>query len=224
MARQMTARYFKADGAAGQKRKLPTDLFDGVVHEAAIYSTVKSQLANRRQGTASAKNRSAVRGGGRKPWRQKGTGRARAGSNRSPIWRGGAIVFPPSPRSYRQRVPKKVRRRARQSAFNALAREDRVILLEDLSMERPKTRELAKLLAKLGVTGENVLLLTAGTRPEVFLSVRNIPKVEVRAFGAESAYDVMWADFVIIEESAIGSAAPAKRATASGSGGEADHA
>lgn len=199
----LTARYYKADGQAGAPRALPAELFDGVVHEGAIHAAVKAYLANRRQGTASAKNRRVMRGGGRKPWRQKGTGRARVGSIRSPIWRGGAVVFPPQPRSYREAVPKKVRHLARRSAFNARASEDRVIVIESLAMERPKTRQLAGLLEKLGLTGDKVLILTAAYLPTLYLSARNIPDVEVRAFGTESAYDVLWADCVLIEERAL---------------------
>lgn len=208
MTAPLKARYFKADGKAGSARTLPADPFDGVVHEESLHVAVKAHLANRRQGTAAAKTRSEVRGGGRKPWRQKGTGRARAGTTRSPIWRGGGVVFPPTPRSYRLDLPKKVRRLARRSAFNARAAEDRVIVLEDLAMEHPKTRELAKLLDKLGVGDDKVLILTAERRQNVFLSARNLPGVEVRPYGDESAYDVLWADSVVIEESALGSQAP----------------
>jgi large subunit ribosomal protein L4 len=200
------ARYFTADGKAGSARTLPADPFDGVVHEESLHAAVKAHLANRRQGTAAAKTRAEVRGGGRKPWRQKGTGRARVGTIRSPIWRGGGIVFPPIPRSYRQSLPKKVRRLARRSAFNARAAEDCVIVLEDLAMESPKTRGLAKLLEKLGLADDKVLILTTERRPNVCLSARNLPNVEVRPYGSESAYDVLWADSVVIEESALAAA------------------
>lgn len=203
MTEAIKARYYKADGKAGKARALPTDLFDGVVSEDALHAAVTAHLANRRRGTASAKNRKAVRGGGRKPWRQKGTGRARAGSIRSPLWRGGAVIFPPIPRSYAQNIPKKVRQLARRSAFNARAVEDRVLLIEDLTLERPRTREVAALLRKLELTDAKVLLLTAGHRQTVYLSARNLPNVEVRPFGEESAYDVLWADAVLIEASAL---------------------
>jgi len=204
----LKARYYKADGKAGSARQLPTDLFDGVVNEQSLHAAVTAHLGNRRQGTASAKTRAEVRGGGRKPWRQKGTGRARVGTIRSPIWRGGGIVFPPTPRSYRTELPKKVRRLARRSAFNARAVEDRVIVLEDLQIEQPRTRELVKLLGKLGAGEQKVLLLTAGTRRPVYLSARNLPNVEVRAYGDESAYDVLWADLIVIEERALSGTEP----------------
>jgi large subunit ribosomal protein L4 len=212
MTEPMRARYYKASGEAGEARPLPVEIFDGVVNEEALHAAVVAHLANRRQGTASAKTRSAVRGGGRKPWRQKGTGRARAGSTRSPLWRGGAVIFPPQPRSYRQAVPRKVKQLARRSAFNARAGEDRVLVVEDLALERPRTREIAQLLARLELSDANVLLLTAGHRPVVHLSCRNLPNVEVRPFGDESAYDVLWSDTVLIEEGALAGAA----ATAAG--------
>ena len=214
MTAQLSARYFKADGKAGRKKSLPTDPFDGVVHQGSLYAAVKMHLANKRQGTASAKSRGEVRGGGRKPWRQKGTGRARAGSTRSPIWRGGAVIFPPIPRSHRLKLPKKVRGLARRSAFNARASEDRVIILEDMVLEQPKTRQVVKLLEKLGIADENVLLLTAGHRPVVYLSARNVPNLEVRPFGNESAYDVLWAHSVVIEESALAGSATANEPSA----------
>lgn len=212
MTARLTARYYKADGKAGEARALPSDLFDGVVNEASMYAAVRAHQANRRQGTASAKNRSAVRGGGRKPWRQKGTGRARAGTIRSPIWRGGAVVFPPTPRSYRERPPKKVLRLARRSAFNVRATDGRVIVLEDLKLDRPKTKDMVKLLERLGVADDKVLLLTAEHRPRVYLSARNLPGVVVKRFGNESAYDVLWADTVVVEESALGGGGPESQA------------
>ncbi len=210
MKKALTAPYYTADGKAGEARPLPADPFDGVVHETALHTAVSAYLANRRQGTASAKNRRAITGGGRKPWRQKGTGRARVGSIRSPIWRGGAVVFPPIPRSFRQELPKKVRRLARRSAFNARAVEGQVIVIEGFSLEQPKTRTLFQLLEKLGVGGRKVLILTDGQRPMVQLSARNIPQVEVRPYLNESPYDLLWADAVIIEESALAGAAETK--------------
>lgn len=206
MTEPMKARYYKANGEAGEARPLPAEIFDGVVNQDALHAAVTAHLANRRQGTASAKDRGAVRGGGRKPWRQKGTGRARAGSIRSPLWRGGAVIFPPKPRSYNQSVPTKVKQLARRSAFNARAGEDRVLVVEDLPLEQPRTREVVQLLARLDLSDAKVLFLTAGHRPLVYLSCRNLPNVEVRPFGGESAYDVLWSDAVLIEEGALAGA------------------
>ncbi|NIR42464.1 MAG: 50S ribosomal protein L4 [Gemmatimonadetes bacterium] len=213
MAAEITARYYKADGAAGDTTPLPAELFDGVVNEQAIQAAVKAYLANQRRGTAKAKSRPEVRGGGRKPWRQKGTGRARVGSIRSPIWRGGGVIFPPRPRSYRQDLSKKVRRLARHSALNARAADDRVIVVENLELEEPKTRKLVKLFEKIGVADEKILILTGDLRRNLYLSARNIPRVRVLRYGDESAYDVIWADTVIIEESALSTGGAAKEAS-----------
>ena len=124
------ARYYKADGKKGRARALPEALFDGVVNEGVMHQVVKAYLSNQRQGTASAKSRGEVRGGTRKPWRQKGTGRARQGTIRAVQWEGGGVAFPPIPHSWRQRVPKKVRALARRSALNDRAENDRVVLAD----------------------------------------------------------------------------------------------
>lgn len=202
------APHYKADGKKKRaKLELPESLFDGVVHEPALWQTTKAYLANQRRGTAATKSRGMVRGGSAKPWRQKGTGRARHGTIRSPIWRGGSVVFGPSPdRNYKQQVPKKVRWLARRSAYNARAREDAVVVVEPMELDSPKTKRVAELLEAVGAEG-NVLLLTDGPRPMLKLSARNIPGVELRPFGNESAYDVLWADTVIIEEPALERAA-----------------
>lgn len=208
------APYFKTDGSKGRARALPEWLFDGVVNEPVLHQAVKAYLANQRQGTAAAKNRSAVAGGSRKPWRQKGTGRARQGTIRAAQWAGGGVAFPPQPHSWREKLPRKVRALARRSAFNARAEEDRVVLIDGLSMEEPKTAVIRDYLASIGVEGK-VLLLTDGIKRNVFLSARNLPGVEVRPFREASTYDVLWASTVIIERDALDSAGkPAETATA----------
>ena len=196
------ARYYKSDGKKGRARALPDEFFDGVVNEGVLHLVVKAHLANQRQGTASAKNRAAVAGGSRKPWRQKGTGRARQGTTRAAQWTGGGLAFPPRPHSWRQSVPKKVRALARRSALNTRAEDDRVLLIDGLDFEGPKTSRLVGYLASIEVGGK-VLLLTEGTKRNVYLSARNVPGVEVRAFGEESVYDLLWASTVIIEREAL---------------------
>ncbi len=192
---------------AAAKRKgryaLPEE-FDGTVHETAMYHAVRAFLNNQRQGSHSTKTRAEVAGGSRKPWRQKGTGRARQGTIRAPHWAGGGIAFGPKPRSYRTDVPRKVRRLARQSAFNARAADGAVHVIEALSFEEPKTSEMVKLIEALKLSGQNVLFLTAVPRREVFLSSRNLKRVHVMPYGDAMAYDVLWADAVVIEEEAIG--------------------
>ncbi len=196
------ARYYKADGKKGRARTLPAPLFNGIVNEGVVHQAVKAYLANQRQGTAAAKTRSDVAGGGRKPWRQKGTGRARAGTIRSPIWAGGGIAFPPIPHSWRQRLPKKVKTLARHSALNDRAENDRVIIADLPEMKSPKTRDLVAFVSAIDVPGK-VLLLTDGVNKNLYLSSRNLPAVSVVPFGEESVYDVLWAHTVLIERGAL---------------------
>ena len=172
---------------AGEKtgdRELPEVLFDGTVHEAAMWQVVKAYLANQRQATAATKTRAHVKGGNKKPWRQKGTGRARQGTTRAPQWTGGGLAFPPQPHGWRVRVPKKVRSLARRSAFNARASEDRVILIDPMALEAPKTKALLGYLEGIGVEGK-VLILTTGVNENLVLSARNVPGSEVMRFGEE---------------------------------------
>jgi large subunit ribosomal protein L4 len=196
-----------AEGEKTGDRDLPEVLFDGAVHEAAMWQVVKAYLANQRQGTASTKTRADVAGGARKPWRQKGTGRARQGSIRSPQWRGGGSVFGPRPnRNFRQDVPKQVKWLARRSAYNVRAQDGGIYLIDAIQLEAPKTKAIAALLAAAGVPQNaelNVLVLTDGHKPIVHRSARNIPGVLVRSFGQESAYDLLWADTLIIETPAL---------------------
>jgi large subunit ribosomal protein L4 len=196
------ARYYKADGKKGRALALPDSLFDGVVNESAMHQVVKIYLANQRQGTASAKTRGEVAGGAAKPWRQKGTGRARQGTIRAVQWEGGGVAFPPIPHSWRLRVPKKVRSLARRSALNDRAENDRVVVADLPTFEKPKTKELRSFLQSLDPAGK-LLLLTNGANASVYLSARNLPNVSVLPFGDESVYDVLWAHTVVIERSAL---------------------
>ena len=196
------APYYKADGKKGKARPLPGPLFNGVVNEGVVHQAVKVYLANQRQGTSAAKTRSDVAGGGRKPWRQKGTGRARAGTIRSPIWAGGGVAFPPIPHSWRQRLPKKVKTLARHSALNDRAENDRVVIADLPEMQSPKTRDLIAFMGAIDLPGK-VLLLTDGVKKNLYLSSRNLPVVSVMPFGEESVYDVLWAHTIVIERSAL---------------------
>lgn len=199
----LNAPVFGADGERKGEQALPEVLFDGTINETAMWQAVKAYLANRRQATAGTKTRSAVSGGNSKPWRQKGTGRARQGSIRAPQWRGGGTVFGPRPeRNFRESLPKKVRWLARRSAYNARAQAGGVFLIDALELEAPKTKAIVSLLEGSGATG-NVLILTAAHKPTVYLSARNLPGVQVRVFGQESTYDLLWADTVIVEVEAL---------------------
>jgi large subunit ribosomal protein L4 len=194
---------------------LPGDYFDGDVNQPVLHQAVKTYLNNQRQGTHSTKTRSFVSGGNQKPWKQKGTGRARQGSIRAPHWRGGGIVFGPHPRDYRADIPKKVRQLARRSALNARAAEGSVLVVEKLVFDSPKTSRLMELLNRLGVAGRKVLVLTNGHNGNVFLSGRNVPGVEVMSYIEASAYDVLWSETVVVEQGAITGEVPAGNGDAS---------
>lgn len=204
------ARYYKVDGKRGRARALPDTLFDGVVNEPVLHQAVKAYLANRRQGTAAAKTRSDVSGGGRKPFRQKGTGRARQGTIRAAHMDGGGRAFPPIPRSYRQKLPRKVKALARRSALNSRAQGERIVLVDGFQFERPKTGRLREYLGSITASG-NVLILSDGVKENLYLSARNLPDVRVLPFGDESAYDVLWAGTVVIEREAVDRLGSAKK-------------
>jgi large subunit ribosomal protein L4 len=196
------ARYYKADGKKGRARALPDTLFDGVVNDAVLHQSVKAYLSNQRQGTASAKTRAEVSGGNSKPFKQKGTGRARQGSTRSPHMDGGGRAFPPQPHKWEQKLPKKVKALARRSALNSRAEGDNVVLVDALEFDAPKTARLRDLLGTIEA-GAKALVLTDGVKTNVYLSSRNLQNVRVMPFGEESAYDILWARTVVIERGAI---------------------
>ena len=219
------ATHYSAAGAKKKAIRLPAALFDGTVNEHALHRAVVTFLANQRQGTHDTKTRRWVTGGNQKPWRQKGTGRARQGSTRAPHWRHGGIVFGPHPRSYRLGIPKKVRQLAKKSALNARAREGALLVVDPLGYEQPKTKQLAELLGKLGVAERKVLVLTAGAAHayNVYLSGRNIPNVHVMRFVDATAYEILWSDTVVVELPALGDASEKAEADAEESGeGEGD--
>ncbi len=202
-AKNFQAKAFSAKGTSRDAVNLPSDLFDGTVHMPAMHQAVKAYLANQRQGTAKTKTRSFVAGGNQKPWKQKGTGRARQGSIRAPHFVGGGTVFGPIPRSYAQYVPRQVRALARKSALNARAREGAIVLVEALDFDAPKTKHIITLLEKVGGTEKKVLILTNGAKPNVFLSGRNLPKVHVMPYSDVSTYHILWSDLVVIEDGAF---------------------
>src|SRR6188472_1170314 len=198
------APHYAADGAKrGATFALPQEYYDGTVNEPVLHQAVRVFLNNQRQGTAATKTRSFVSGGNQKPWKQKGTGRARQGSTRAPHWRGGGTVFGPHPRDYRTEIPRKVRQLARKSALNARAREGALHVVERFAFRKPRTAQLAALLASLELEGRKALVLTAGANTNVYLSGRNLPTVEVLPYAEASAYDILWSDAVVVEEGAL---------------------
>jgi large subunit ribosomal protein L4 len=209
------APHFSAAGAKKKAVGLPETLFDGTVNTHVMHQAVVTYLANQRQGTADTKTRAQVSGGNQKPWRQKGTGRARQGSTRAPHWRHGGIVFGPHPRDYRLAIPRKVRQLAKKSALNARAREGALLVVDALALEKPKTKTVAELLEKLGVAGKKVLLLTGagdGART-VHLAGRNIHNVRVLRFADATAYELLWSEVVVVELPALGEAGAAADAS-----------
>ncbi|MGF1513078.1 MAG: 50S ribosomal protein L4 [Elainellaceae cyanobacterium] len=170
-----------------------------IVHRALV-----RQMANARQGTASAKTRAEVRGGGRKPWRQKGTGRARAGSSRSPLWKGGGVIFGPKPRDYSKKMNRKERRLALRTAFQGRA--DNLIVVEDFAaqLSRPKTKAFVSALRRWGVAdGESVLLIVSGKDENVYLSARNVSFVKLILADNLNVRDLLAADRVVVTASAL---------------------
>jgi large subunit ribosomal protein L4 len=195
---------YTAQGTTRDKFALPEQLFDGTVNMPVMHQAVKAYLANQRQGNAATKIRKYVVGGNQKPWKQKGTGRARQGSIRAPNWVGGGTVFGPIPRSYAQYVPRQVRALARKSALNARARENAIYVIDLFDFDAPKTSRLKGLIDRLGATDQKVLILTDGVKTNVFLSGRNLPTVHVMPYGDVSTYHILWSDVVLIESGALG--------------------
>jgi len=193
---------FNMAGAQVGEIDLSDSVFGIEPNEAVVHQVVKAQLANRRVGTASTKTRGEVRGGGRKPWRQKGTGRARAGSRRSPLWRGGGTVFGPHPRDYSIKLPKKVRRLALKSVLSGKFNNDDIVVLEALSFEEPKTRRMVEVLDALKVF-EKALVVTADGDINVAKSARNIPGVKPVRADFMSVYDLLAYDKLVITKDAV---------------------
>ena len=181
---------------------LPAAIADQPQREHLLFETVRMQLANRRSGTAATKTRAQVRGGGRKPWRQKGTGRARAGSNRSPIWVGGATVFGPQPRSYAYRMPRSARKTALRAALAQKLRQDEVVVIDAIQFDEPKTKQMIALLAQLEM-GDSVLLVLADADANVQKSARNLPGVKVLLSKGLNVYDLLRYRKVLVTRAAM---------------------
>ncbi len=203
----LEANYYTATAQRKGQFQLPEE-FDGVVREGALYHAVRAYLNNQRQGTHSTKTRSEVSGGSRKPWRQKGTGRARQGSTRAPNWVGGGIAFGPRPRRYQTDLPRKVRQLARRSALNARAASGAIHVVEGFTLAAPRTRQLVELLTALGIADRAVLILTLEANQNLYLSGRNLQKVHVMRYRDASAYDILWADALVVEQAAIAGGVP----------------
>ncbi|MCI0131164.1 MULTISPECIES: 50S ribosomal protein L4 [Enterococcaceae] len=193
---------FKQDGTQNGEIELNEAIFGIEPNESVVYDAIIMQRASLRQGTHAVKNRSAVRGGGRKPWRQKGTGRARQGSIRSPQWRGGGVVFGPTPRSYSYKLPKKVRRLAIKSVLSEKVAENKLVVVEGLAFDAPKTKEFKQVLANLSVDTK-VLVVLEGGNDFAALSGRNLPNVSIVESNNVSVLDVVAADKLLVTKTAL---------------------
>jgi large subunit ribosomal protein L4 len=200
----LKAAAYTAGGTERERVELPGDLFDGTINMPVMHQAVKAYLANQRLGLAYTKTRGLVTGGNQKPWKQKGTGRARQGSRRAPHFVGGGTVFGPTGRKYNQTVPRQIRALARKSALNARAREDALIVIDNFNYESPSTKQMVALLGALGVTDKKILILTDGLKPNVFLSGRNLQRTHVMPYADVSTYHILWSDVVLVESNALG--------------------
>lgn len=193
---------YKQDGSQNGTVSLNDDIFGIEPNNNVVFDAVVMQRASRRQGTHSVKNRSAVRGGGKKPWRQKGTGRARQGSIRSPQWRGGGIVFGPTPRSYAYHLPKKVSRLALKSVLSEKVADEKLVVVDSLVFETPKTKGFAALLEKLNVSTKTLIVLEDGNE-KASLSAHNLENVKVVSADGINTLDVADHDKVVITKAAL---------------------
>lgn len=199
----MTVDVLTKDGAKAGSIELPASVFGIEPNEHAMYQAVRSYLASRRQGTHSTKGRGEVSGGGKKPFKQKGTGGARRGSNRSPLLPGGATIHGPKPHGYSVDLPVKVKRLARKSALSLRAREQSIVVVEDFALGAPKTKDVATMLQAIKVSGKKVLMLLPAVDRTLVLSARNIPNVTTFPADKISAYDVLNHSTVVIFKSAL---------------------
>jgi large subunit ribosomal protein L4 len=197
-----TVNILKSDGSQAGQLELKDSVFAVQPNAHCIRAAVSQYLANQRSGTHATKMRGAVSGGGRKPWRQKGTGRARQGSIRAPQWRHGAIIFGPQPRDYGFTVNQKVKQKAFCSIWSELVQANRLIVVESIELEQPKTKRMVEILTALGVAG-SVLLLTEKTDPKAALSARNVPWIKTLNVNNLNVYDLLNHDWVVSTPEAI---------------------
>lgn len=192
---------YNTTGKKMKEKSVPKEIFSYPVKAHLIHETVVGYMNNQRQASAFAKTRSEVRGGGRKPWRQKGTGRARAGSIRSPLWKGGGIIFPPKPKDYSCRMPKKAKRNALKSALSMKLAEKNIIIVDELKLEQPKTKLGIKLLEGLNL--DSALIVDSNQNKNLFLSLRNIPRVKPVDYNQVNLYDVLRYRWIVLSEKAF---------------------
>ena len=195
---------YKNDGSkTGESITLDKNVFGIEPNDHVIYLSVKAHLANKRQGTHKAKERNEVRGGGRKPFKQKGRGGARAGTIRSPLWVGGGTIFGPRPRNYSQSINKKVKTLARKSALSYKAKASQIVVVEDFNFDAPKTKDFNAILKALNLNGKKTLLLTGENLVNVYKSGRNIDKINILEATIASPYDILNNQVLLMQKSAV---------------------
>ncbi len=195
--------YTKQGASAGRKIDVPDKIFAAEPNEHAVYLAVQAQRTNSRQGTRATKNRSAVSGGGRKPWKQKGRGTARAGTNRSPIWRGGGVVFGPKQQEFNFKLPRKVKRLARISVLSDKARNEQIKILENFTLDEAKTKEMFNVLKGFDLANTKTLVLVPEHDQNILLASRNIKNLKVAMAADASTYDLLDCKALLIMEGAI---------------------
>lgn len=195
---------YKIDGTESQEKiDLPSNIFEVEPNHHLIYQAVRTYLSNQRQGTHKAKERSEVSGGGKKPWKQKGRGTARAGTTRSPVWVGGGTVHGPRPHTYKLSMTKKSAQLARKSALSLKAKNGEIMVVEDINFEKPKTKDFSSILKNLKADGKKVLMLTVENNENVYKSGRNINKVNVLNAKSAATYDLVNNQLILIQRSAV---------------------
>lgn len=200
----MNLKVYKIDGTeTSETVELPSGIFEIEPNHHLIYMAVRTFLSNKRQGTHKAKERNEVRGGGKKPWRQKGRGTARAGTTRSPVWVGGGTIHGPRPHKHLLKMTKNSSKLARKSALSIKAKNGEIVVLEDFSFEKPKTKDFNSILTNLKISDKKVLLLTSGNNINLYKSGRNIPRVNVTEAANAATYDLLNNQVIVIQKSAI---------------------
>ena len=200
----MELKIYKLDGSeSGQTISLPKEVFEIEPNQHLVYQSVRTYLSNQRQGTHKTKGRSEVRGGGKKPFRQKGTGRARQGTSRSPIMVGGGNIFGPIPHTYKLTLPKKSARLARKSALSMKAKENEIMIIEDFTFDSPKTKDLFNILKSLKIDDKKTLLLVSEKNDNVYKSGRNLEKVNVLISDKAATYDLLNNKLILLQKSAV---------------------
>ena len=199
----MELQVVKSNGKKASKIMVDASVFNVKPNMDAVRRAILSEMENSRQGTHGSKSRGMVRGGGKKPWKQKGRGVARAGTTRSPLWRGGGTVFGPQPHQYEYKLPKKIKRLARRSILSEKLRNKEIIVLNEFSIDAPKTKKTKDLLSNLDVQKKKILILTGSLTENLVLSMRNIPNIALLDAMMASAYDLLDSEIILIDQKGL---------------------